>query len=193
MWRVAASRLLNEKSNVTHISPDKTTQRHEEFGQLFRGSSDWLFNYLLSLLRDSTDAEDAFQETSRVCWQKLDQYDRSMEFRAWASGVAYFEAMKIFDRRKRQGIFCSEQFFETISSKALVMAHQLDKRSAALGLCLERLSEKDRVLIDQRYTFDASVQELAEGLGRSVHAIYRALRRIHDMLQRCINRSIAEP
>jgi len=177
---------------MTYQSSEKISQQREEFIRLFRESSDWLFSYLLALLRDSADAEDVLQETGHTCWQKFSHYDRKTEFRAWARGVAYLKAMDVFRRRKKQGLFCSDQFFETISCKTTEMTHRLDKRRVALEICLERLPEKDRVLIDQRYTFDASVQELAEGLGRSVYAIYRALRRIHDMLQRCINRAIAE-
>lgn len=177
---------------MTHKNTETVTQQHEEFIRLFRGSSVWLFNYLLSLLRDTADAEDALQETGYVCWQKFEQYDRNMEFRAWARGVAYIKAMDIFKHRRKQGILCSEQFFETISEKAILMSKQLDGRSDAVKLCLKRLPQKDRDLIIQKYTFDSSVQELAEGSGRSVHAIYRALRRIHDMLLRCVNRLITE-
>ena len=177
---------------MTHKRSENIIRRHEEFAQLFGECSDWLFAYLLSLLRDATDAEDALQETGRLCWEKLDQYHPGTEFRAWACRIAYFEAMKIRDRRKNRNSTYSEQFFESVSSDAIVMADQLDQRSTALNECLERLPEKDRDLIDKRYTFDISAKELAEGLGRSVHAIYRSLRRIHDMLQRCINRSIAE-
>ena len=177
---------------MTHQHSEEITRQHEEFVRLFRENSAWLFNYLVSLLRDTADVEDALQETGRVCWQKFNQYDPSTEFRAWACKIAYLKAMEIFKRRKKQGVLCSEKFFETISCNVIGMASQLDSRSDALQICLERLPEKDRDLVDQRYTFDASVQELAEGLGRSVHAIYRALRRIHDMLLRCINRSTME-
>ena len=151
-----------------------------------------MFGYLYSLLRNSADAEDAFQEVSRICWEKFDQYDPSMEFRAWACRIAYFKALKIFEHRKKQGDFCSEQFFETIASKAFEVADRLTERSTALKACMKQLPEKDRNLLKQRYVFDVSAQELAEGLGRSVHAIYRSLRRIHQMLERCIKRSLAE-
>jgi len=177
---------------MTHQRSEAITRQHEEFVRLFRESSPWLFNYLISLLRDAEDAEDALQETVYVCWEKFDQYDASIEFRAWARGIAYHKAMDTFKRRRKQGVLCSERFFETISGKAVAMAKYLENRSDAVKLCVKRLPEKDRDLIEQRYTFDASVQELAEGSGRSIHAIYRALRRIHDMLLRCIKRAIAE-
>ena len=180
------------RHDVTRIRPENISQRHEEFAQLFGQCSDWLYGYLLALLRNPTDAEDALQETGRLCWEKLDQYHPGTQFRAWACRIAYFEAMKIRDRRKQQNTSCSDQFFEVVSSEAVVMADQLQAQGAALAKCLERLPAKDRDLIDKRYTFDIPAKELAKGLGRSVHAIYRALRRIHDMLQRCINRSIAE-
>ena len=122
----------------------KNVWRHEEFEQLFEENSRWLFNYLFSLLRDFTDVEDALQETGRICWQKLDQYDRSMPFRTWAGKIAYFVAMKIFDYRKKRNVLCTEQFFEDISSEAIIIADQLDNRSEALKRCLERLPEKDR-------------------------------------------------
>ena len=177
---------------MTNKAPEAASRKHEEFTRLFKGCANWLFGYLFSLLRNSADAEDAFQEVGRICWEKFDQYDRSMEFRAWACRIAYFKALKIFEHRKKQGDFCSEHFFETVASKAFEVADQLTERSTALKVCMKQLPEKDRNLLRQRYVFDVSAQELAEGLGRSVHAVYRSLRRIHQMLERCIKRSLSE-
>jgi RNA polymerase sigma-70 factor, ECF subfamily len=61
-----------------------------------------------------------------------------------------------------------------------------------LGDCYQKLPEEDRGLVDARYRIGATVEAIAAELGRSIHSVYRALRRIHQTLFTCVQHARKE-
>ena len=47
-----------------------------------------VFAYIVTLLANRDDAEDAFQSTCLVLWKKWKEFDPSRDFFGWACGVA---------------------------------------------------------------------------------------------------------
>ena len=72
------------------------------------------------------------------------------------------------------------------------MADVLDARLAFLNDCMKKLPTGDRKLLRLRYADGATTKRVADSLGRSVQAIYRALVRVHEALFRCIDQSMKE-
>ena len=165
--------------------------QHRQFAGLFDQCAPWLYSYLLSLLRRPGDAEEVLQQTASVCWEKFDQYQPGTEFRAWACRIAHYKALKFRERQKKAPLAFSDLFFERVDEEAVVMADKLDARLVALQYCVEKLPAKDREIVRLRYKPNATAKEVAGTLGRSVHAVYRALSRIHEALFHCINRQMA--
>ena len=150
---------------------------------------------LMSFIRIITmnrqhDAEEVFQRTCMVLWQKFSLFDGD-NFLAWACRIARFEMLKHRDQEKRVKIF-DDETIEHLASAAFPIASQVVDRRTALSGCLEKLPNVDTDLISRRYYDGLSVQEIAHRLGRSTHAVYRELSRIHGLLSRCIERSLAE-
>jgi len=163
---------------------------HDEFERLYGAAAPWLYSYLFSLLGNPDDAEDVLQETARLCWEKFDQYEPGTEFRAWACRIAHFKAMKHRQRRQKRPAVFSDLFCNVIDEEAVVMADKLDLRIVALTECVQKLPDTDRRLLDLRYEPGATAEQVAKSLGKSIHAVYRAMARIHDTLYRCVNRTL---
>ena len=136
------------------------------------------------------DAEEVFQRTCMVLWQKFDQFDGE-NFGAWACRIAHFEMLKFRDSRKRVRILQNETI-ELLALAALPVADNISERRAALTQCLKKLPDGDHRLIQQRYYDELSIHEISDHLGRSTHAVYREFSRIHGLLSRCIERSLTE-
>ncbi|TWT97335.1 RNA polymerase sigma factor [Neorhodopirellula pilleata] len=147
------------------------------------------FIRILTLNRQD-DAEEVFQRTCMILWQKFDQFDGE-NFGAWACRIAHFEMLKFRDSRIQTRILHDETI-EFLAIAALPIADGLSERRAALTQCLKKLPDGDHQLIQQRYYDGLSVQEISDRLGRSTHAVYRELSRIHGLLSRCIERSLTE-
>lgn len=162
--------------------------RQAEFVRLLSRSSSRLFGFVLSLCVNRSDAEDVFQNTSVVLWEKFDTYERGTNFLAWACRIAYFEAL--YDRRKTSRVkTLSDAAWQALATDALTTVDDKHENEEALAECLARLKPADRQLLQQRYFSQQSVAEIAAASSKSVHAIYRALSRIHDALMQCMRRS----
>lgn len=59
-------------------------ERADEFARLFGRHARQIYSYILTLIPHWVDAEDVFQETSTIIWEKFDQYKSGTNFRAWA-------------------------------------------------------------------------------------------------------------
>jgi RNA polymerase sigma-70 factor (ECF subfamily) len=85
----------------------------------------------------------------------------------------------------------SDAAFEALAADALAFAEDRDLRGEALAECLDKLAERDRRLLEQKYFGQATTVQLAEQRSQSTHSIYRALTRIHSQLLQCMQRSLA--
>jgi RNA polymerase sigma-70 factor, ECF subfamily len=164
----------------------------ERFSMLFEQHGRAIYGHVRSLVPNVSDADEVFQETCATLWQKFDQYRPETNFRAWAYRIAYYKALKLRDRKSVQPYSFSPQFLDLVSEESIVMADVLDARTDALRLCRDRLVEQDRELLDRFHSEGAKAVDVAHWAGRSVHHVYRAIRRIHDTLFDCIRLALLE-
>jgi RNA polymerase sigma-70 factor, ECF subfamily len=140
-------------------------------------------------LNRQDDAEEVFQRTCMVLWQKFSQFDGE-NFLAWSCQVARFEMLKFRDAERRVKVLDDETISHLASAAFSITMDPSDRRTA-LADCLKKLPSNDNDLIRRRYYDGLSVKEIGDRRGRSTHVVYRELSRIHGALSRCIERSIA--
>jgi len=61
-----------------------------------------------------------------------------------------------------------------------------------LTRCIEKLTPRQRQMLQRRYGREGSVQQVARALGRSVASVSQMLYRIRLTLADCIRRTLAE-
>ena len=151
-----------------------------------------LFSYIYTLVRNLNDADDLFQQTSLVLWDKFDQFDASRSFVAWACGVARFEVSNFLRSRNRSRLYFSDDLaLMLIESHEELSEETLEERRGALAECMKKLRQKDQELLDECYGRAAKIPEVADRWGRSTQSIHNTLRRIRRSLFECVNHSIA--
>ena len=162
----------------------------DDFIRLFSQHTSSICTYIHLLIPDYSDAEDVFQETSRAIWQKFGEFQPGPEssFRAWAMRIAQLEVLGYRRRECRRHKLFSDRAYDALDQAAATAIDQLDLRLESLGDCYRKLPDDDRKVIDARYRIGMAVEVIAAELGRSVHSVYRALRRIHGSLFECIRR-----
>lgn len=151
-----------------------------------------IYAYIFTLVPNWADADEIFQETSATVWAKYDEYQPGTGFREWAFRIAYF---KVLQFRKSQGknvLRFSDQFIDEVDRDTRVGGELWVRRHRLLGDCYEQLRPQDRQLIDLRYEPEATTKSVAQIVGRSVDAIYKALNRIHEQLLDCIDSKLEE-
>jgi RNA polymerase sigma-70 factor (ECF subfamily) len=164
-----------------------------EFERIFTQWEPEIKAFVFTLLPHWSDAEDVLQRTRIVLWQKFLQFKPESNFKAWALQVARFEVNN-FRRTQRSERLCFDD--DLVASLAEVrgtLTDDLERRRAALLLCLKRLRPSDRQIIRHCYgPKSTTTKEAAERLHRPANTLYKALNRIRRTLGECVQQGIGE-
>lgn len=167
------------------------SERTKAFEELLGLHQHRIYGYIYALLRDTSDAQDVFQQTTIILWKKFDQFDLGTSFFSWAATVARFEALNFSKYRRRSRIYFDQDLMEQLAVDADAMQEELlEARRTALRCCLDKLSKSDRKMIDNRYLHGLGSPQIADILGRSSTSVCNSLSRIRQTLLSCIDRNV---
>ncbi len=158
----------------------------QRFLSLFLRSEREIFRYVAVLIPNVADAEDIVQQTAMALWQKFDDYDPAQPFTPWACRFALNKARQWIERRQRWQALLEHGLAEELAQRRQELEPELELRLRHLEGCLEKLPQEQRSLVEGYYYQRASVETLAERSGRSAAATYKALQRIRQALQLCV-------
>lgn len=158
----------------------------EEFISQFTRHERQIRYYIASLVVNKSDVDDIMQEASSLLWKKYDQYDPERPFLPWAMRFAY-NAVRTY----RQKLGTRRKYFSDELIEELVATHEkemdrLEQERRLLPTAMQKLSERERVLIEHRYSNGGSIQDLATVVGVKPDVLYKRLQRIREKLLRNI-------
>lgn len=131
------------------------TDRRAIFAEHLHRHRGRLFAYVHTLVRNLSDADDVFQQTSLALWRR---FDTARSFLNWALGVARLEAATWL--RNRDRLRFSDELTEIlVAAFADLPDDEVSDRRDALPVCVEKLTEC--------YHREADVADVAARLGRS--------------------------
>jgi RNA polymerase sigma-70 factor, ECF subfamily len=165
-------------------------KRYDQFSELVRRHTSQILAYLDTLLLNRTDAEDLFQETCIVLWQKFDEYGPTSNFLAWALRIADYKVMNFQQKRARQTLFADNLRNALMAEVASRTTEASAACLAALSGCMERLAQNDRHIMTLCYAQGEPVSRIADALGRSPQSVHNSLHRIRNWLLDCIHREL---
>ena len=179
----------NEQAGPVDVANDIKA----EFAELLRRHQSQLFAYIYSLVHNFDDADDLYQQTSVVLWDKFEQFDRSKRFVPWACGVARYEVLNYLRARSRHRLYFSDELnLVLVEAQAELEDEPLAEQRDALSECLKKLRRRDVDLLDACYGGSLCVSEVADAYGRSAQSIHNSLRRIRRALFECVRRTLAQ-
>jgi len=151
-----------------------------------------IYSYIYLLIPCRADAEDLFQETLSIMWTKFDHFEEGKDFGSWGIGIAH-HVIQNYRRKKGHGpLYLGEEIEGLLEEEAHQSIKAIDFRIEALRQCLTELNPLDRRIIHWRYEDEISVKSIAEKMCTTIKVIYVKLARAHDILLRCIRRTLAE-
>jgi RNA polymerase sigma-70 factor (ECF subfamily) len=159
----------------------------DEFAEQIVRNQRRIFAYIVTLLVNRDDAEDVFQSTCLILWRKWGEFDAGRDFFSWACGVAHNEVRNLLRRRRPQRRQLSEDLLAQISAARLKADKFLELRSQFLAMCLEKLPEGQRRLVELCYLGDRPIKAVAAELGISPAALTMRLQRIRKTLSECMD------
>jgi RNA polymerase sigma-70 factor (ECF subfamily) len=161
----------------------------QRFLSLFLRSEREVFRYVAALVPNVADAEDIVQQTALSLWEKFDAYDPSRPFTPWACRFALNKAKQWVERRQRWQALLEGGLAEELAQRRDQLRPELDTRLKHLEGCVNKLPEEQRSLVESYYYHRDTIEKLAVNSGRTVAATYKALERIRQALQACIEKA----
>ena len=166
-------------------------QRGQEFVRLYVAHERCLYGFIFALVNDWSATEDILQETAQIMWSKFDDFQSGTNFAAWSLRIARYQVMDYRKRCRRTGIFDAQLVEDLAQQTQDYVLREAPKRHEALKRGLEKLTKRDRHLVELRYQLDTTVKDIAARLGWHTKSVYRSLQRIRTNLFRCVQRTVA--
>lgn len=163
-------------------------ERGQRFMMLYMSIQRYLYGFVLTLVANSSDADDIVQETVTVMWAKFDEFEAGTDFGAWAVAIARYRIMNYRQQLQANKRRFSQPAMEAINQIAESSKKEEDFRQDALHQCIKKLHPKDRDVLYLRYEIGATLRNVAARLGQNANTLYTNLSRIHITLFHCIER-----
>lgn len=158
--------------------------------RLFTQHEHEVYAFIVTILSNWADADEVMQETSIALWEMFDQFQEGTNFRAWACAIARHRIQRFRQKCARDRHIFSDDFIEVMSETAQAEASQFESRRKALARCIDKLTPRDRHLLQACYFGTGTIKRTAEQLQQPVNSVYKALFRIRQILFECIGRTI---
>ena len=159
------------------------------FVELYSSNYSRIKYTILSLVPNVNEADDIMQETSRVMWEKFDQFEVGTNFVAWAVTIARYQVMS-YRMKYNSRVSLSPDIIDMLVEESSNQMADEQQRIMALRNCLEKLEEKDLKLIKNRFEHNKTAKVLSKENGVAMNTIYRHESRILSLLFSCIRRTI---
>ncbi len=156
------------------------------FGQLVRAYERPVYNLTYRLLGDSTEAEDAAQETFLRAYNKLATFQPERKFVNWLLSIASHYCIDCLRRRGRAPELSLEGPLpaQALASESERPDHMVNRKQQQehIRQLLDTLEPTYRAAVVLRYWYDLSYEEIAETMGTTESAIKSRLHRARRML-----------
>lgn len=165
------------------------TPKKDMFVRLFVRHNHHLFNFILTLVPNYSEAEDILQETAVIMWEKIDTFESGTNFLAWARKIARYKIANYY-RTKKETFRFEDDLLETLSVVNAKEYSYFGEKKAALVGCLNKLESMDLELIRLKYKQNIPISTIARDMNKSCHTLYKRISFIYMVLQACIRKSL---
>jgi RNA polymerase sigma-70 factor, ECF subfamily len=124
-----------------------------------------VFRFVLRRVRNEAVAEELVNEIFLAVWQQAGRFEGTSSATTWMLSIAHNKAVSSLRKKRDEGL--DEGVAEAIPDDSDSAETILAKggKAAALRLCLNKLPDDQRVVMDLVYYHEQSVKEVAEVLG----------------------------
>jgi RNA polymerase sigma-70 factor (ECF subfamily) len=152
-----------------------------------------LLAYARAIVLDWSLAEDVFQEALVVAIEKGPDLPDDAAFGRWMREVIRRIALDALGRRQRSPRLMDPQLLELLEPAWEREDAQWggDLRQS-LRRCMDKLGERARLLLQERYQKRLSGSRLAERVGLTINSAYATLTRLHRVLEECMRKSMTQ-
>lgn len=160
-----------------------------EFERLIRENRAQLHGFILSLVANTSDAEDLLQQVCVLLWEKRSQFELGTNFMAWARKIARYQFLNQWRKEKRrpkESELLDDHLTQIVFERTEERELEFLRHRRALQTCLQQLPHRQRSIIESHYLEGKTIAEIASALGMKPNAISQLLFRARSGLIRCV-------
>jgi RNA polymerase sigma-70 factor (ECF subfamily) len=126
-----------------------------------------IYGYLRAVLRDDTDAADAFSLFGENLWRGISTFRGESSFRTWAYRVAWNAALAVKDEAwRRHGRRLETGEASRLADEIRTTAARVERQKTALDQLREELTPEEQTLLHLRIDQELPWDEIAQVFGR---------------------------
>ena len=157
------------------------------FGMLVRKYQNRLFNSMVHLLRNQSDAEDVVQDAFLLALRKLDSFQGNSQFYTWLFRIAHNTAISKLRRKKPTVSLESTESNQRLDfpDDGPAVSEDLERRERQSGLmrAMDMLSGEHREILILREMEEQSYETISEILDLPVGTVRSRLHRARSQLK----------
>ena len=159
------------------------------FPRLFLRHQKNIYAYILSLIRNTNDADDIMQDVLTVMWRRFGEFEQGTNFQAWGIRIARNLVKEYMRKQTGSPVTFSPEVLAAIEKRGAQRKTMLSNKLEILAGCVQKLSQSERHLLELRYNESMKIKDIAVEVSRPLSGLYKAMGRIHDRLLQCLERS----
>ena len=164
---------------------------YRSFQELFLEHRKAIYSFIYVHIGNTADTDDLFQDVCVVLWRRFDQFQVGTNFKAWAKQICRNVIMDFRKRRLRHPVKgLDHDTMDLLLQRYEQMQDQVEDRLETLHTCVDKLSFRDRRLVQMAYDQAKAVKVIAQEVEVSVQRIYKRLGTIHGTLLQCVRRTL---
>jgi len=181
--------------NAQAVQPDADVVRavlegdREAFEDLVARYQRTVWATCWAILGDAHLAQDATQDVFLAAFRQLGSLRRANSFGSWLLTITRRQANRV--RRQRKATRLLQMGHEPVAPQAEPFV-ATDKRWSKLLAALERLPERERVIITLRFFDGHEVGAIARMTGRPIGTVTKQLSRSYERLRRALRKEMEE-
>ena len=165
---------------------DPSKMREQQVQKLFLINASLIHGFIYSLL-PSPEADDVLQEVFLVVNEKAQEFRPDSDFLAWVRKIARYKILEHLRTRQRTAAgVLSEDTIQRLADHSEPFFDGWEERRDALLICLGRLGETARRLVDLKYAEGKRLAEIAAIVGWTTKAVKTGLHRARSVLRDCV-------
>jgi RNA polymerase sigma-70 factor (ECF subfamily) len=167
---------------LSHSNTDKL------FVKLLATNERHIRSFVRSTGMDWNATEEISQAVAVIMWRKWDKFEVGSDFMKWARGIARFEVLKYRRKMSRDRLVFNEDLIDLLAESSEDLEGELSSKdyTEALQLCIDRLPQRSRQLIQLVYQGEKTIKQIAEEIGKSATSLYKMIDRIRKKLKSCV-------
>ena len=151
--------------------------------------------FIYGMVRDSSVADDIFQDVWLQFTRALDKGVEIEHLDRWCRGVARNRILMFWRSAKRDKVLVNSTLLELVDTafeESSEEQERLKENRHALRKCMENLPENSSKIIKMKYSANLDMKSIGEKVGKTTDAVKMLICRIRKSLRKCIETRLQE-